>query len=107
MDQEVFELQEALLSWQQSVDQAVQDIRLLVDAANDLYRAASDAERAVAAVQYHQFDGETDAGDLIRTGSHLKFEVGAKVASIRDHINATARDIADIGDIAYQAQSSV
>lgn len=95
------------LHWQGCVEQAIQDIRLLVDAANDLCRAVRDAKRNTAATPYHVFAEDVDVDELVRTASSLKNEIGTKVGSIRDRIRDLIAEVAELGEIAQAHQSSV
>lgn len=97
----------AQLRWEGCVDQAVQDIRLIVDAASDLYREACDAEHATAATQYHQFREGVDPDELIRTANSLKTEIGSRVGSIRNQIEQIQHEVRELADMANQHRDSV
>lgn len=97
----------AQLRWEGCVDQAVQDIRLIVDAANDLYREICDAERDTAATQFHQFRYELDEDELIRTANSLKHEIGHRVGSIRNQIERIQHEVRELADLANQHRDSV
>lgn len=94
-------------NWQQDVEQAVQEIRLLVDRANDLQRQAVDAERATAAMQYHVFPQDIDAQELTRLAHDLRYEVGLKAVEIRDAISDLMPQIQALGVLAQTHQQSL
>lgn len=96
----------AQLRWEGCVDQAVQDIRLIVDTANDLYRELCDAERDTASVQYHQFRDDVDFDELIRTANSLKHEIGNRVGSIRDQLARIRDEVGDLTNIAVEHRYS-
>lgn len=95
------------LRWEGCVDQAVEDIKLLVNATNDLYQDACEAEQATATEQYHRFRSDVDGDELIRTANSLKHEVGNRVTSIQRSIERIRHEISDLGRLASQHRSSV
>lgn len=97
----------AQANWQQSVEQAIEDIRLLVDSTNDLLRRVSDAERDTAAVQYHVFPSDVDADELVRVAGNLKHDVSQKVARMRDAISDLLTESAELGELARMHQSTM
>ena len=84
--------------WVGAVDQAIQDVRLVLGEANNLYVILGDVERALGGIQYHQFSPATDADELIRVSKDLKHKVSVAVSVIQDEINRAIWQANELGD---------